>query len=274
MAEKDPQFAAAVDPPVVLKVPGMEDVLVDPNLSYCGSEDANLRMDVYRSSSRPDGATSPIVVLVHVGAGADLQPKDWGVFRSWGRLLAASGMIAAVFTHRLAPPPNSLLAEAASDLDHAVDFVRQNALKWNADPQRICVMVWSAGGPLMTGLLRERPSWLRCIVALYPLLDLQQYASAAPPEVHAFLRSFSPISFVEGGTLPPVFIARAGRDSIPLLNDALDRFVSAALAANACITLVNHPDGAHGFDNQSDNDRTREILRSAIEFARHHLRLS
>jgi acetyl esterase/lipase len=252
----------------------MEDALVDTNLSYSGSEDANLRMDVYRPSGNPDGATSPIILLVHGGAGADLRPKDWGVFRSWGRLLAASGMVAAVFTHRLAPPPNSLLAEAASDLNDAIYFVRKNALKWNADPDRVCVMVWSAGGPLMTGLLREKPSWLRCVVGLYPLLDLQQYAPGAPPEVGAFLRSFSPISCMgEGGALPPVFVARAGRDSIPLLNDALDRFVSAALVANACITLVNHPDGAHGFDNQNDDERTREILRSALEFTRHHLRV-
>jgi hypothetical protein len=59
-----------------------------------------------------------------------------------------------------------------------------------------------------------------------------------------FLRSFSPISHVEeGGTLPPLFIARAGRDAVPLLNDALDRFVAAAVAANAPLTLVNHPTG-------------------------------
>jgi acetyl esterase/lipase len=228
---------------------------------------------VYEARAKATRTPAPIVLMIHGGAGADLHPKDWGIFRSWGRLLAAAGMVAVTFTHRLAPPPNSLLAEAASDVHDALQFVRQNASRWNADPDRVCVAVWSGGGPLLSPLLREKRPWLRCILALYSLFDLQQYAPGADPAIHAFLRSFSPISHVEdGGTLPPLFIARAGQDAVPLLNDALDRFVAAAVAANAPLTLMNHPTGVHGFDNQSDDDRSREILQAAIAFAIHHLR--
>jgi hypothetical protein len=72
--------------------------------------------------------------------------------------------------------------------------------------------------------------------------------------------------------MAPMMIVRAGRDEIPTLNNVLDRFVGRALAANAPMTLINHPSGAHGFDNQQDDDATREIIRTAIEFMRTHLR--
>ncbi len=41
----------------------------------------------------------------------------------------------------------------------------------------------------------------------------------------------------------PMLIARAGRDEVPLLNEALDRFTAKALAANAPLTVINHPAG-------------------------------
>lgn len=34
---------------------------------------------------------------------------------------------------------------------------------------------------------------------------------------------------------------------------------------------MNHPSGPHGFDNQMDDDRSREIVRSAIDFMKLHL---
>jgi dienelactone hydrolase len=69
----------------------------------------------------------------------------------------------------------------------------------------------------------------------------------------------------------PFFVARAGQDEIPLMNDSIDRFVAAALAANAPLTCMNHPFGEHGFDNQNDDDRSREIIRAALAFLRAHL---
>ena len=73
-----------------------------------------------------------------------------------------------------------------------------------------------------------------------------------------------------------MLVVRAGRDNIPTLNDALDRFVARALAANAPITVMNHPTGGHGFDsfdNKGDEERSKQIVRSSIEFMRTHLRL-
>jgi len=47
--------------------------------------------------------------------------------------------------------------------------------------------------------------------------------------------------------------------------------VKEALARNIALSLLNHPDGVHGFDNQNDDERSREIIRSAIAFMYIHL---
>jgi acetyl esterase/lipase len=266
-----------VDPfkaPVVLALPGMQDVQVHSNFRYSPEDDPNLRLDVYEPPPREGGERSPLVVMIHGGAGAQFKAKDWAVFQSWGRLFAASGMVAVAFTHRLSAPPNSLLIEAAADVRNALRFVREHSNDWNADADRICVAAWSAGGPLLTALMREKPAYLRGLLAIYALLDLQQYAPAADAGTLDFLKSFSPIAALqpEGGSAIPFFVARAGLDQVPLLNDALDRFVTAAHAANVPLTLMNHATGVHGFDYLDDDARSREIIQAAIAFASRSLR--
>jgi acetyl esterase/lipase len=271
MEDAERRLANLINPPVVLSLPGMEQVRVQRNLVYSASDDPNLRLDVYQPPDEVSNAPFPIVLLIHGGAGAALKAKDWGFFQSWGRLLAAAGMVAVTFTHRQAGPPDMLLTEAAADVHAAIQFARENARKWNADADRVGVAAWSLGGALLTPLLRESSPYLRCILAFYAMLDLQQWAPpGAEPSVLAALRAFSPVANLPAQGVP-MFIARAGRDGIPLLNDGLDRFVAGALQANVSLALMNHPEGVHGFDNQNHDDRSREILRAAIWFARNHL---
>jgi hypothetical protein len=54
----------------------------------------------------------------------------------------------------------------------------------------------------------------------------------------------------------------------------MDQFIAASLAANAPITVVNHPAGEHGFDMMNDDDRSREIIRGLLAFLETHLRAS
>jgi acetyl esterase/lipase len=275
MSDESKGPADLVNAPVVFELPGMQDVQVLSNLRYSSEEDPNLLMDVYAPPVRKNGERLPLMLMIHGGAGAQFRAKDWGVFQSWGRLFAAAGMVAVTFTHRLAPPPNSLLVEAAADVHHALQFARTHAAEWNADADRVCVAAWSAGGPLLTALMREKTRYLRGLLAFYALLDLQQYAVGADPSLLAFLKAFSPIAAMQedGGSAVPLFIARAGLDQVPLLNDALDRFVAAALSSNAPVTLMNHPAGVHGFDNQTNDARSREIVQAAIAFANRNSQL-
>jgi acetyl esterase/lipase len=265
--------------PVVYRLPDMDRVRVIPNLKYSEVDSPYLLMDVYIPPDLEPHERRPVVVFIHGGAGPEHRPKDWGMFQSWGRLVAAAGMVAVMFTHRFSPPPNLQLVEAASDLSAALQFLRSNAESFQADGDCVGVCAWSSGGELLTPLLVERPVFVRCLVAFYALLDVQQYAPPGNEAALKYLKAFSAIAALpeDASTLMPMLIVRAGRDDIPTLNDALDRFVARALAANAPITVTNHPAGGHGFDsfdNKGDEEPSKQIVRSSIEFMRTHLGLA
>jgi dienelactone hydrolase len=121
--------------------------------------------------------------------------------------------------------------------------------------------------------MREKPAFIRCLVAFYALLDCQESAAHTENESPASVMAFSPIFCIpaDASSMIPMFVARAGADEVPAISDSIDRFVGAAIAANAPITFMNHPFGEHGFDNQNDDDRSREIIQSAIAFMRANL---
>src|SRR5918998_6599312 len=96
-----PSLRDLVMKPVVYSVPGMEKVGVKSNLKYTSVENANLLMDVYTPPGLAKGERRPAVLFIHGGAGAESRAKDWGIYTSWGRLVAASGMAGVTFTHRL-----------------------------------------------------------------------------------------------------------------------------------------------------------------------------
>jgi acetyl esterase/lipase len=265
--------------PVVYRLPDMDRVRVISNLKYSEVDNPFLLMDVYVPPDLKPHERRPVVVFIHGGAGPEHKPKDWGMFQSWGRLVAAAGMVAVMFTHRFSPPPQLLLVEAASDLSAALQYLRSNADSFHADGDCVGVCAWSSGGELLTPLLRDRPVFVRCLVAFYALLDVQQYAPPGDAAALRYLKAFSAIASLpeDASTLMPMLVVRAGRDDIPTLNDALDRFVARALAANAPITVMNHPTGGHGFDsvdNTGDEERSKQIVRSSIGFMRTHLGLA
>lgn len=286
--------------PVVYRVPGMDQVTVKSDLKYTAVDNPYLLMDVYTppdlaKGKRPlakgdksmakgergvakgekrmaKGERLPAVLFIHGGAGAETRPKDWGIYKSWGRLVAASGMVGVTFTHRLGYP-KPLLREAASDVNAALNYIRANADSLNIDKDRICLAAYSAGGPMLSIAMRDKPPYVRCLVSFYAFMDIQQSEPHRANETADMVKAYSPITYLanDAGKLPPIFIARAGLDEVPTMNDSIDRFIREAISKNATITVANHPQGVHGFDNQNDDDRSREIVQSALAFMRFHL---
>lgn len=214
----------------------------------------------------------PVVFFIHGGAGSQFKAKNWGIYKSWGRLTAASGMVAVTFTHRLGYP-KTLLQEGATDVQAAVNYFRNNAEKFNADKDRICLAAYSAGGPMLSMAMSEKPAYVKCLVAFYAFMDVQQSELHRQNETPETIKTLSPILQLskDAGRLPPFFLARAGQDAIPTMNDSIDRFISEAIKQNAPLAVMNHPTGVHGFDNQNDDERSREIIRAAIDFMKFHL---
>jgi acetyl esterase/lipase len=191
-----------------------------------------------------------------------------GVFVSYGELLAASGFVAVAFDHRFLAPDR--LADAKDDVAAAVEYVRSEAAPHAIDPDRLALWVFSGGGPLAAAPLRERPPWLRALVAYYAVLDVRQ-----PPEgVEDTLgpeprREFSAVESLgqDARSAPPMLVARAGLDH-PWINGGVDRFVQEALAKGATLDLLTHPEGRHGFDILDDDARSRQTIERTLAFLR------
>src|SRR5690349_4848201 len=115
---------------------------------------------------------------------------------------------------------------------------------------------------MLTPYVKDAPAYVRCLVAYYPMMDLESSArhrAGGPPEV---LAAWSPIRQLGApGRKAPMFLARAGKDEIPDLLPALDRFIAEAVKADYPITVANNPGAPHSFDIvQPVSPRTLEIL--------------
>ncbi|MDQ3063542.1 MAG: alpha/beta hydrolase [Acidobacteriota bacterium] len=265
------EAARKVMMPVVYKVAGIDKVKVVENLKYTATSDPNILMDLYLPPSLSKTEKRPVVIFIHGGAKPEYTPKDWGIYTSWGRIIAASGLVGVTFTHRL-EYPNKSLENAAQDVTDAIKYVRANADKYNIDKDRICLISFSAGGPMLTLPMRGEMPYVKCVVGFYAFMDVRQ-SDYQKNESAETLKTFSAITYLEkdAGKLPPMFIARAGRDEVPTINDSIDRFTKEAIAKNITLNFANHPNGIHGFDNQNNDERSREIIREAIEFIKIHL---
>jgi acetyl esterase/lipase len=260
--------------PIVYRVAGMDEVTVKSNLKYTDVNNPNLLMDVFIPPRLTKRARRPAVVFIHGGAGAENTPKNWGVYTSWGRVIGASGLVGVTFTHRLSGRITSL-EDSAGDVEAAIRYIRKKADSLHIDKDRICLAAYSAGGALLAPAIRDKSNYIRCLVSFYGFMDISQsgnlFAASELPETR---RKFSPIYYLanDADKIAPLFIARAGRDHVPTMNDSIDRFIREALAKNVALTIANHPQGVHGFDNQTDDQRSREFIQSAIAFISLHLK--
>ena len=105
-------------------------------------------------------------------------PTQWGVFVSYGELAAASALVGVTLNHRLHAPTDFERSQA--DVAAAIDYVREHAAELNVDADRIALWYFSGGGPLLSAVLRDRPSYVRCVLAFYAFLDLRHMIAAMP----------------------------------------------------------------------------------------------
>lgn len=255
---------------VVLTLPGAESVRVRRDVEYVGAGGGPLTMDVYQPPGAGGAAPTPAVVIVAgfpdpgFEANVGCKFKEMGSSVSWARLLAASGLSAVTYANR----------EPAADLHALLGYVRRAAASLGIDGGRLGLWASSGNAPLaLSALMREGPGGLKCAALCYGYtLDLGGAAGVA--EAAARWGFANPCAGKSVADLPPrtpLFIARAGRDQMPGLNDALDRFLSEALARNLPLTLANHPDAPHAFDLLHDSETSREVIRQILTFLRFHL---
>ena len=256
----------------VYSIAGMERAVVRKDVVYRTTDDGPLTMDLYVPADAPPGTQLPTVVLVtgynDVGYEKMLgvKFKEMALAVSWGQLIAASGLTAIAYTNR----------EPAADLAALLRHVREQAAPLGIDPDRVGLWACSGSVPLAlaalmadsTTVTSRKGSCLRCAALLYGyMLDLDGATGVA--EAAALFRFTNPNGGKTMADLPetlPLFIARAGQEQFPHLNESIDRCFAQALTLNWPVTLVNHATGPHSFDLLDDSETSRAIIRQVLDF--------
>ncbi|MGC4834696.1 hypothetical protein ACLQ3D_09370 [Micromonospora vinacea] len=92
-------------------------------------------------------------------------PRDWLLYRGYGALLAASGVVTALVSYQVSEL--SALPAAADEIAAMVEQVRADP---RVDSERVVLWFFSGGGLFAADWLRVPPPWLRGIALTYPLL--------------------------------------------------------------------------------------------------------
>jgi dienelactone hydrolase len=253
---------------VVCQIPRMESVVVRRDELYRITDTGPLTMDGYYPPDAASGARLPAVIVVQGylprkpnPLGCKFKEMEWSV--SWGQLIAASGIVAIFYTN----------LEPEADLRALLHHIRKDAESLGIDEHRIGLLATSGHAPLALSVMMQEGRDLKCAVLCYPFtLDLDgATAVAEAAEKWGFVTAAAGKSVRDLPQDLPLFIARAGQDEFPHLNEALDRFLTESLARNLPLTFVNHPDGPHAFDLFHDSEATREIVRQILSFLQFHL---
>ena len=127
-------------------------VTVQRNLKYGASGGRASQCDVFlppnhgsSTSPSPQPTTHPIVLVVH--GGAWISGDKW-TMEGYARKLARAGYVAIAVNYRLAPTHQ--FPTQVDDLREALVWAAGRASDWNADPERIGLFGYSAGGHLVT----------------------------------------------------------------------------------------------------------------------------
>ncbi len=236
---------------------------------YRAADGSMQPMDIYYPQSVGPTAALPAVLMVVGYPDAGMlrifgrRAKDLGSNVSWGELMAASGL--AVVTYVNVNPVD----DAAAALDH----VRQHSTALGIDPERLGV--WSCSGNVpnaLSLLMGAGRNGVKCAALLYGyMLDLDGSTIVRDMAKFGFVTPAAGKSVDDIPPDLPIFIARAGLDEMPRLNETIDAFISHAVARNLPFTIANHHRGPHAFDAVHDSKETRIVIRQILAFFRETL---
>jgi tetratricopeptide (TPR) repeat protein len=225
---------------VVLELPGMERVRTTTNITYMRSGERDLQLDV----SLPADARAPLPAVVFLNGIGDQLPdrvKEWGIYASWPKLIAASGMAGVSM--------DCDGARIQESLEGVFAFLAREGARHGIDGTRIGVYAASANCTETSRFLLRAgaPASVKAAVFYYGW-----------PEAPVMRRDL------------PVLTVTAESDlagSIERLNELWPR----VLATGAPWTFELATDLPHAFDAFEDTDASRRTIQRAIAFWKSHL---
>ncbi|GAA3846325.1 alpha/beta fold hydrolase [Streptomyces phyllanthi] len=221
------------------------------------------RLDLYVPDD-PAGAEGPrpAVLFVHGGPVPDdlrPTPRDWPGFVGYGRYAASLGVVGVTLDHRLHGFDD--YGRAAEDVAEAVALLRADP---RVDSERIALWYFSGGGLLLSDVLAEPPSWLRCVAATYPVLAPLPGWPAPDPR-------FRPSAAVQAAGRLPIVLTRVGLENAEIAA-TVEEFLAVTKACGAEVEVIDVPDGHHGFDTIDHTEQSRRAVERAMRSVLAHLR--
>jgi alpha-L-fucosidase 2 len=230
---------------------------------YGEADGVRLTMDYYA----PKGpGVHPIAIIIH-GGGYQRGDSKSGSEAYCADFLAPAGYSVFSINYRLAPKyPYPYMVQ---DVQRSIRYLRHNAAKWQADPDRIALVGGSAGGFLsnMVGLrggpgnpqakdpVERESAWVQAVVTLFA-----QSSFATVPlnaDVHALLdplirqkgeaealREASPITYVSKEA-PPFLQILGDKDEYIPFTEATNLQAALKNVGVAC-DIIRIPNGTHG----------------------------
>lgn len=236
-----------------------EDVAVERNIAY--DQYPETVLDVFQPKA-PSAKKRPGVLVLHGGGWVE------GSRNSVVAMLCLpylrQGFVVVNADYRLAktaPAP-----AAVQDALKAAKWFRDNARKYNVDPDKIVVTGDSAGGhlALMVGLAPKSAGFgpsskVAAVVNFYGITDLQDqiegpnmrpYAATWLPEQENrrdLARKLSPVTYVRKDTPPVLTIHGDADETVPY--DQGIQLTKALRDDKGDAELISVPQGGHGFDS-------------------------
>jgi tetratricopeptide (TPR) repeat protein len=191
-------------------------------------------LDLYLPKPEPSAGPWPVVLFANgVGDPAPRKLKDWEIYRTWARLLAAHGVAAATM--------EAEAGRTSERIAQAVDYLGREGAALGLDPERIGL--WACSGNVTSALpyaMGQGP--LRAAVLYYGFAEVTKLR----PDL-------------------PVFYVMAGKDS-PTLNDGIRRLWAAATQQTAPWTMLLAPELPHAFDALVESAGSIGLVKDTVAF--------
>jgi len=222
-------------------------------------KDTSLDMEIYQP---PQVGKYPAIVVIYGGAWQKGSPA---LNAEFNRYMAARGYTVFAIDYRHAPQYR--FPAQLDDVRASLEFIHENAAKYEADPDRMVLLGRSSGGHLAT-LYAYQPDaiQLRAVVSYYgptnlttgyyepPNPDpinsravLQAFLGGSPQDKQALYQIASPVNYITNG-LPPTLLIYGSRDHVVQARFGQELFSSLKKADNTTI-LLEIPWAEHAFDS-------------------------
>ncbi|MEQ1762044.1 MAG: tetratricopeptide repeat protein [Pyrinomonadaceae bacterium] len=230
---------------VVLDSPEAKNVTVKKDVTYLKDDRSTLGIDIYAPPGMKAGEKRPAVIFLNaIGDNPSGKVKEWGIYSSWPRLIAAHGMIGI-----------SMDADASriqDSLKGIFAFLEREGASYGIDASRLGVYAASANTTQSIVYLMSdgAAKGIRAAALYY----------GATPSAETRLRK----------DLPVLFILAEG-DAQGGMGQASMGLWQRVAQERAPWTLMFAADLLHAFDAFQDNDSSRRIVIQTIDFWRTHL---